>query len=55
MTGAGFGGCCIAVMQKDEVSKLDSLVSSYQGEFGLDLEYYTVVAKDKTQRVCEEK
>ncbi len=55
MTGAGFGGCCIAVMHKDEVSKLDSLVSSYQAEFGLDLEYYTVVANDKTQRVCEEK
>lgn len=55
MTGAGFGGCCIAVMHKDEVSKLDSLVSSYKAEFGLYLEYYPVVANDKTQRVCEEK
>lgn len=51
MTGAGFGGCCIAVMHKDEVDKLDSLVVDYKNEFGLDLEYYTVVANDKTQRV----
>ncbi len=51
MTGAGFGGCCIAVMDKDEVNKLDELVSAYKAEFGLELEYYTVVANDKTGRV----
>ncbi len=51
MTGAGFGGCCIAVMNKDEVNKLDELVSAYKAEFGLELEYYTVVANDKTGRV----
>ncbi len=51
MTGAGFGGCCIAVMHKDEVNKLDSLVADYKQQFDLDLEYYTVVANDKTQRV----
>lgn len=51
MTGAGFGGCCIAVMHKDEVNKLDGLVADYKAKFDLDLEYYTVVANDKTQRV----
>ncbi|WOO88582.1 galactokinase [Mollicutes bacterium LVI A0078] len=51
MTGAGFGGCCIAVMHKDEVRKLDSLVADYKAKFDLDLEYYEVVANDKTQRV----
>lgn len=51
MTGAGFGGCCIAVMAKDKVSTLDSLVTDYNQRFGINLEYYTVVANDKTQRV----
>ncbi len=51
MTGAGFGGCCIAVMHKDEVNKLDKLVTDYKAKFNLDLEYYEVVANDKTQKV----
>lgn len=51
MTGAGFGGCCIGVMHKDEVGKLENLVADYKAKFDLDLEYYEVVANDKTQKV----
>lgn len=51
MTGAGFGGCCIAVVHKDEIYKLDTLVTEYKKKFGLDLEYYAVVANDKAKRV----
>ncbi len=51
MTGAGFGGCCIAVMNRDNVSSLDSLAQTYNEKFGLNLEYYTVVSNDKTQRI----
>ncbi len=51
MTGAGFGGCCIAVMPRQEVGKLEELKIAYKQKFGLDLEYYTVVANDKTQKI----
>lgn len=51
MTGAGFGGCCIAVMPKDKVTTLDKLVVDYKAKFDLDLEYYEVVANDKTKKI----
>lgn len=51
MTGAGFGGCCIAIMPKDKINNLDNLISPYKNKFNLDLEYYVVHAHDKTNKV----
>ncbi len=51
MTGAGFGGCCIAIMAKDQVATLDTLCTQYKQKFGIELEYYPVVANDQTKRV----
>lgn len=55
MTGAGFGGCCIAIIAKNQVSTLEQLVLEYNCKFGINLEYYTVIANDKTQRVNRER
>ncbi len=50
MTGAGFGGCCIAVVPEDKIDTLDQLVTDYKAQFDLDLEYYIGVANDKTRK-----
>lgn len=50
MTGAGFGGCCIAVMPEDKITDLDQLINPYHEQFGLKLEYYVVQANDKTMK-----
>lgn len=51
MTGAGFGGCCIAIMPEDKVDDLQQIIEPYYQKFGLELEYYPVVANDKTKKV----
>lgn len=51
MTGAGFGGCCIALINKNETDKLEVLKEQYEKEFELELEYYLVYANDKTKKI----
>ncbi len=51
MTGAGFGGCCIAIMNKDNLSLLDNLAEDYYQKFKINLEYYPIVADNKTMRI----
>lgn len=51
MTGAGFGGCCVAVIEEDKLDLLEVVKSKYDERFGLGLEYYVVDANDKTKKV----
>ncbi len=51
MTGAGFGGCCIALMPRNKVNNLREVVKAYRQAFDLELEYYVVVTSDKTKRI----
>ena len=41
LTGAGFGGCCIALMSNDSIDDLQNqLTSSYRAAFGLDISFH---------------
>jgi galactokinase len=47
LTGAGFGGCCIALMRDDAVAPfVEKLKSSYLDAFGLHAEVHTVEVVD---------
>jgi galactokinase len=47
LTGAGFGGCCIALMRNDAVAPFaEKLKSSYRDAFGLHAEVHTVEVVD---------
>lgn len=47
MTGAGFGGCCIAVIVSELVeSVMKPLANSYQESFGLHLDWYNCEIAD---------
>ncbi len=47
MTGAGFGGCAIALMPKNSDDIYDKLIEEYKNKYDLDLEYYLVTSHDK--------
>ncbi len=51
MTGAGFGGCCVALMPDDKLDQLEVVKASYESKFDLELDYYVVHANDKTKKV----
>ncbi len=51
MTGAGFGGCCICIINKVDVDNLENIKAPYKDKFGLELEYYEVFANDKTKKI----
>lgn len=47
LTGAGFGGCCVALMEHGSVARFtETLQHSYRATFGLDFEVYAVDAMD---------
>ena len=47
MTGAGFGGCALALMEKDSVDAYKETVGRiYQRETGLDADFYSVDVSD---------
>ncbi len=47
LTGAGFGGCCIALMRDDAVAPFaEKLKSSYRDAFGLHAEVHTLEVVD---------
>jgi len=52
LTGAGFGGCCIALMRDDAVAPFtEHLMASYRDAFGLDAEVHAVKATDGVRQL----
>lgn len=52
MTGAGFGGCAIAVVKKDNISDFTASVGSvYEKETGLTASFFTCEAADGAHRI----
>ncbi len=51
MTGAGFGGCVIALMDQASVDNLAELQTMYEEKFGLKLEVILAKVSGKTQRI----
>lgn len=47
MTGAGFGGCCIGLIQTDSIDKtIDGLKKSYLAKFGFEPSFYSCNTSD---------
>lgn len=54
MTGAGFGGCCIALVRSNAIDRISSeLKNSYQGSFGHNPEFYTCKPSNGIHRLLE--
>ena len=51
MTGAGFGGCAIALIDKDKINELEEIKKLYKNKFDLDMEYYEVKATGKAYQL----
>lgn len=52
MTGAGFGGCCIALVQKDRVDKFISYVGKkYTEKTGLKADFYVAEITDGVRKL----
>lgn len=53
MTGAGFGGCVVAIINQDAIDKLQEVATKYHQKFGLKLEFYVVNSNDKVKQIKE--
>ncbi|APX72217.1 galactokinase [Companilactobacillus allii] len=54
MTGAGFGGCAIAIVAKDEVENFKSNVGkTYKDEIGYDADFYIAEISDGPKELSE--
>ncbi len=51
MTGAGFGGCAIALFDNTKLDVLEPIKEKYKEKFNLELEYYIVNSNDKAGRI----
>lgn len=52
MTGGGFGGCCIAIVENDEVdSFIDHVGADYEEEIGFLPEFYIAETEDGAQKI----
>ncbi len=52
MTGAGFGGCAIALVPHEEVKKMTSVVThQYLNRFGFEPTFFTTTIADGTHRI----
>ena len=41
MTGAGFGGCTVAIIKEDDINNyIDSVVSAFRNKFEHDASFY---------------
>ncbi|GEK90557.1 galactokinase [Alkalibacterium kapii] len=47
MTGGGFGGCCIAIIENDQVNTfIDTMKDNFKNEMGHDAEFYIAETAD---------
>lgn len=47
MTGAGFGGCGVAIVQTDKISSImDVVISQYEQRIGYPMDYYPLILGD---------
>ena len=54
MTGAGFGGCAIAIVHKNEVDHFEQKVNSvYHDTIGYDATFYTAMIGDGAKEITE--
>ena len=52
MTGGGFGGCCIAIVENDEVDAfIDHVGADYEEEFDFAPEFYIEETEDGAQKI----
>ncbi len=52
MTGAGFGGCCVALVQSDFIGPIsDALSTTYTQQFGYKPSFYSCIPSDGVHRV----
>lgn len=52
MTGGGFGGCCIAIVENDEVDAfIDHVGADYEEEFDFAPEFYIAETEDGAQKI----
>lgn len=50
MTGGGFGGCCIAIVEKDAVERVTAdMATAFKDKMGYDAEFYIVETADGTK------
>lgn len=53
MTGAGFGGCAIAIVEKDKVEEVKKNVSRiYTEKFGYGPSFYTAAIEDGAKEIA---
>ena len=54
MTGAGFGGCAIAIVHKDDIDNFEQEVNKvYQDTIGYDAIFYTAMIGDGAKEITE--
>lgn len=55
MTGAGFGGCAIAIVEKDQINSFKENVNNiYSKKIGYDAAFYTAAIGDGAKEITEE-
>ena len=55
MTGAGFGGCAISIVEKDKVKEfIEEVGRAYKEKIGYSAEFYQSDAGDGTKKILEE-
>ena len=53
MTGAGFGGCAISIVEKDRAPEfIEEVAKAYKEKIGYAAEFYQSDAGDGTKRIC---
>src|SRR5699024_3510159 len=56
MTGAGFGGCAIALAKKDKVDPFKQNVNrTYRDKIGYDATFYTAMIGDGAKKIQKER
>lgn len=52
MTGGGFGGCCIAIVENDAVDEfIKNVGAGYKAEIGYEPEFYLAETEDRAKRI----
>src|SRR5690606_19300547 len=54
MTGAGFGGCCVAIIPKElEQQIIKHVTNTYLSKIGYEPTFYSVVTSDGTHQILK--